>query len=133
MSYNVYTAQYAGKPNHVAIYIETNPNALQVADRGRLYHVTGNILQGMKYDPRDSRDPIESASFVPGTKLKIGTIAKGDLVRFETECCKAVPPPPAQMTLGGKRLDPSKPLYRCGEWVEDVKKLAFEQGIFKSQ
>ena len=55
MSYNVYTAEYIGNPNHVAIYIETNPNALQVADRGRLHHVTGNILQGMKYDPRDSR------------------------------------------------------------------------------
>ncbi|KAB8227952.1 uncharacterized protein BDW43DRAFT_233453 [Aspergillus alliaceus] len=131
MSYNVYTAEYAGKPNYVAIYIETKPNALQVADRGRLYHVTGNILQGMKYDPRDSRDPIESASFVPGTKIKIRTIAKGDLARFETECCKAVPPPPAQMTLGGKRLDPSKPLYRCGEWIQDVKKLTFEKGIFK--
>jgi hypothetical protein len=105
MSYNVYTAEYVGKPNHVAIYIETNPNALQVADRGHLYHVTGNILQGMIYDPRDSRDPMESASFVPGTKTKIGTIAKEDLARFEPECCRAVPAPPAQMTLGGKRLD----------------------------
>lgn len=55
MSYNVYTAEYFSKPNHVAIYIETNPNVLQVADWGHLHHVTGNILQGMKYDPRDSR------------------------------------------------------------------------------
>ncbi|KAE8352301.1 hypothetical protein BDV28DRAFT_4299 [Aspergillus coremiiformis] len=131
MCYNVYTAEYAGHPNHVAIYIEIEPDAVDIIDRGRLYHVTGNLLQGMTYDPRDSKDPQESASFVPDTKIKIGTIAQGDLARFETECCRAVPPPPAQLTLANKRFDPSKPLYRCGEWVEDVKKLAFEKGIFK--
>lgn len=131
MSYNVYTAEYIGNPNHVVIYIKTNPNALQVANQGRLHHVTGNILQGMKYNPRDSRDPIELASFMPASKIKIRTIAKHDLARFKMKCCRAVPAPLAQMTIGDKHLDPSKLLYHCREWVEDVKKLAFEKDIFK--
>lgn len=29
MSYDVYTAEYAGKPNHVAIYIEINPDLMR--------------------------------------------------------------------------------------------------------
>lgn len=85
MSYNVYTAEYVGKPNHLVIYIKTIPNALQVADWGCLHHVTRNILQGMKYNPRDSRDPIELASFVLASKMKIGTITQHDLARFEME------------------------------------------------
>ena len=82
MPYNVCTVEHFSKPNHVAIYIKTNSNALQVADQEHLHHVTGNILQGMKYDPRDSRNPIESASFVLASNAKIGTIAKHDLAMF---------------------------------------------------
>lgn len=132
-TYNVYTAEYVGQRNHIFIYIETHPDAdPAAAERGRRYHVTGTILRGMTYEAQDSHDPELSPAFVPGTKQKIGTIAQADMARFETECCLAVPPPPAQVTLSGKRLDPSKPLYRCGDWLEDVKRLAFEKGIFKS-
>lgn len=131
MSFTVFTAEYAGVPNHEAIFIETNPAAPRMTEAGRLYHVTGNLLQGMKYDPRGSMDPEFSASHVPGTKKKIGTITKEDLARFETECCHAVPAPRAQLTLGGKQLYPGTPLYRCGDWLRDVQKLAFEKGIFK--
>ncbi|KAL4783458.1 hypothetical protein BJX76DRAFT_348601 [Aspergillus varians] len=110
MSYNVYTAEYSGVPNHEAIFIEINPGVPRLADAGRLYHVTGNLLMGMKFDPRNSIDPEGSASFVPGTKRKIGTISKDDLAKFERECCEAVPPP---------------------HWLRDVQKLAFEKGIIR--
>ena len=46
MSFNVYTAEYAAMPNHKAIYIELNPTAPRMSEGGRLYHVTGNLLQG---------------------------------------------------------------------------------------
>ena len=57
MSPNIYTVEYAGVPNHGAIYIETNPPATRMTEGGSLYHVTGNVLQGMKYDPRRSMEP----------------------------------------------------------------------------
>ncbi|CAG8894386.1 unnamed protein product [Penicillium egyptiacum] len=131
MSFSVYTAEYLGAPNHEAIYIEINPTAPQMSERGRLYHVTGNLLQGMRYDPRGSFDRELSASYVPDTKKIIGSIAHTDLPRFETECCRAVEAPRAQLTLGGKQLYPGTPLYRCGDWLRDVQKLAFEKGILK--
>ncbi|RAL03165.1 uncharacterized protein BO80DRAFT_423137 [Aspergillus ibericus CBS 121593] len=133
MSYPVYTTEEIGERNHIAIYIETVPDAAPQAIRGRLYHVVGTILMGMTYAPRDTPDPETIPGHVPGSKKKIATIAKDDLIRFEQECCEVVPPPTAQVTISGKRLDPSKPLYRCGGWIEDVKKMAFEKGIFKDE
>lgn len=130
MSLNIYTAEYASVPNHKAIYIETNPTAQRTSEGGRLYHMTRN-LQGMKYDPRGSIDPEFSASHVPGTKKMIGTIAKEDLARFDSECYQAVPAPRTQLTLSGKQLYPSTQLYRYGDWLRDVQKLAFEKSIFK--
>ncbi|KAL2837000.1 hypothetical protein BJY01DRAFT_221404 [Aspergillus pseudoustus] len=132
MSYCVYTAEYIGSPNHEAIYIETDPMAAESADRGRRYHVTGTILQGMVYESKGSLDPDHEATHVPGTKKRIGTVAIGDLTRFEEECCRAVPPPRPQVTLGGKRLYSGTPLYRCGDWMRDVLVLAFEKGIFRA-
>ncbi|KAF7590396.1 hypothetical protein BBP40_002897 [Aspergillus hancockii] len=80
----------------------------------------------------DTKDPLLSATYVAHTKKKIGTIAVGDLAKFETECCNAVAPPGSQVTLSGKRKDPSKPLYPCNHWLDDVIKLAFQKGIFKA-
>ncbi|PYH99865.1 hypothetical protein BO71DRAFT_367918, partial [Aspergillus ellipticus CBS 707.79] len=65
------------------------------------------------------------------TKKKIGTIVKGDLAKFEKECCEAVPPPRAQLNLRSQQLYPGTPLYRCGDWLRDVQKLAFEKGIIR--
>ncbi|KAI9375148.1 hypothetical protein BJX61DRAFT_550019 [Aspergillus egyptiacus] len=133
MSYEVFTAEYIGQPNHIALYIETNPSPDDQDRSGRLYHVIGTILQGMKYASPRVKDPAFSTSFVRGTKKMIGTIAASDLERFETECCKAVAPPALQMTVTGQPLDPSRPLYRCNQWLDDVVKLAFEKGIFQNE
>ncbi|GLA48275.1 hypothetical protein AnigIFM63604_003420 [Aspergillus niger] len=131
MSYEVFTAEYLGQPNHVAIYIETEPNADEKKRAGKLFHVVGSILMGMNFEKRSSKDPQLSTTYVPHTKKKIGTIAKGDLEKFETECCNAVAPPGSQVTLRGKPKDPSKPLYRCNHWLDDVTKLALQKGILK--
>jgi hypothetical protein len=32
MSYNVYTAEYSGMPNHEAIFIETNPGVPRLTE-----------------------------------------------------------------------------------------------------
>lgn len=39
MSYEVYTAEYIGQPNHVAIYIETQPSTNEQTRNGLMYHV----------------------------------------------------------------------------------------------
>lgn len=116
---------------HVTIYIETQPRADERARAGLMFHVVGNILQGMTYQKRDTKDPLLSASYVAHTKKKIGTTAAKDLNRFETECCNAVAPRGFQVTLSGKRKDLSKPLYRCNNWLDDVISLAFQKGIFE--
>ncbi|KAE8380424.1 hypothetical protein BDV26DRAFT_290351 [Aspergillus bertholletiae] len=90
----------------LSIYIETQPSADEQTRNGLMYHVVGNILQGMTYQKRDTKDPLLSATYVAQTKKKIGTIKSGNLTRFETECCNLIAPPGPQVTLGGKRKDP---------------------------
>lgn len=132
MSYEVYTAESLGQPNHIAIYIETQPGERAENREGILYHVVGTILQGMTYQKREEKDPELSVEYVPNTKKKIGAIAIEDLEKFERECCMAVAPPGPQVKLNGKPKDPSKPLYRCNHWLDDVIRLAFQKDIFKA-
>ncbi|EPS28163.1 hypothetical protein PDE_03109 [Penicillium oxalicum 114-2] len=117
MSFNAYTAEYVGVSTTMKLFIlRANPTAPKTLEGGHLYHLVS---------------PEFSASHVPGTKRKIGTIAKEDIARFETECCQADPAPHTRLTLGGKQLYPGTQLYRCGDWLRDVQKLAFEKGIIK--
>ena len=95
-----------------------------------IYHVVGTILQGMTFETKRGKQLEESESYVEGSKVLIGSITQTDLPRFET-ACRAVPPPPKQMQLNGKRLNPSKPLYRYGEWIDDVKGKVIAEGIVK--
>lgn len=125
MSYNVYTAQYQGKPNHVAIFVETDPGK-----SGALFHVVGNILRGMEYETRKSNLPDISATFVRNSKVHIGVVHRDDLHRLEA-VCETVPVPGAQLKLNGDRLDRTKPVRRCGEWVKEAKEKLVAEGIVK--
>lgn len=128
MALKVFTTESIGaQRNHIAIYIETNPSE----DRGWLHHVTGTILNGMDYTPRQTPNPEVLPEHVPDSKKQIGTIEEEDLGRFREECCLAVLPPRAQVTLKGTRLYPDTPLYRCIEWLKDVEELAVRKGIFE--
>lgn len=104
MSYKVYTAEYLGSPNHVGIFVE-----LESGSSGLVFHVVGNILNGMTYEKKPARRPDDSATYVPGSKVLIGTIETTDLERFES-ACKSVPVPGAQLYLNGRPKDPSKPI-----------------------
>ncbi|KAL3440955.1 hypothetical protein BJX65DRAFT_314286 [Aspergillus insuetus] len=130
-TFEVYTVQFVGQPNHVALYIETQPNEGVERGKGVKYDVTGTILMGMEFRKQDCEDPVLDATYVPDSKEKVAAIAVGDLERFEAECCEAVAPPSSQVFLNGRRKDPSKPLYRCNHWVDDVVKLTFEKRLFK--
>ncbi|WPH03071.1 Hypothetical protein R9X50_00594500 [Acrodontium crateriforme] len=126
MSYNVYTAEYLGSPNHVGIFVETESNG-----NGLNFHVTGSILAGMIYECKAAKRPDDSATFVPGTKIRIGSLEKSKLSDFES-VCRSVPAPGAQVRLNGMPKDPSKPIRRCGDWVGDVKEKIIADGILGS-
>jgi hypothetical protein len=66
MPYNVYTVKYLGEPNHVAIYVEKEPvSESNKEGSGTLYHVTGSILMGMKYENKASYTSNIQSAFSP--------------------------------------------------------------------
>jgi hypothetical protein len=126
MSYNVYTAEYIGSPNHVRLYVETDSSKKM----GLVFHVIGNILMGMTYEKKIDERPDTSATYVDNSMVRIGSVEATDLARFEL-ACEAVPVPGKQLTLNGTRLDPSKPVRRCGEWVQDAKEKLLAEEIVR--
>ncbi|PIA94592.1 hypothetical protein CB0940_08167 [Cercospora beticola] len=125
MSYKVYTIERLGMSslNHVALFVETETDG-----GGLVFHVTGNILSGMKYEKEVSDRPDNSASFIAGTQRLIETLQKSKLSDFES-ACESVPIPGAQLKLNGTPKHPWKPIRRCGEWVEDAKAKVIADGI----
>jgi hypothetical protein len=126
MSFSVYTVEYLGKPNHIAIFVENGSNG-----SGTLYHVVGTILQGMTFEKKNNT-PDQSATYVKGSKTLIGHVKSDQMGQFEI-VCRSIPVPGAQMTLGGKLKDPSKPLRRCGDWVNEVTNKLIAEGLVKCE
>jgi hypothetical protein len=133
MQYNVFTVEFLGqpnKPNHVAIYVETKHKSYDHEGAGIKYHVVGTILLGMNYERQISEDYMLSPEYVAGADRHIGHIEATDIPLLE-RICESIPPPAAQVALNGRRLDPSKPLRRCGEWVQEVVAKALAEGVVK--
>lgn len=84
----------------------------------------------MTYEKKTTENPELDPTFVPDSKVRIGSIEAADLPRFES-VCEAVSPPGAQVYLNGKRKDPQKPLRRCGEWVGEVRERVVAEGILR--
>ena len=126
MSFSVYTVEYLGRPNHIAIFVENGSNG-----SGTLYHVVGTILQGMTFEKKN-RTPDQSATYVKGSKRLIGQVKSDQMGQFEI-VCRSVPVPGAQMTLRGQLIDPSKPLRRCGDWVNEAISKLISEGLVKCE
>lgn len=125
-SYRVYRAEYLGIQNHIALFVETHQSGL---GSGALYHVVGSIIQGMKYETKAALAPEQSGSYA-GRKDYLGVVSVDDYDRFNT-ICQGIVPPGAQVRLNGKKIDPSKPLYRCGEWNKDATDALRRHGVLK--
>lgn len=104
MSVTLWTTRHHGSRDHVTSFLETEDNG-----DGTTYHVTGTILNGMNYQSRHDQKPDNSATYVPGSKVRIGQINTEDIARLEA-VCESIPPSAKQMRLNGSRIDPSKPL-----------------------
>ncbi|OBT90293.1 hypothetical protein VE02_03352 [Pseudogymnoascus sp. 03VT05] len=125
MSYSVYTVELlvSGPINHVRLFVETQEDG-----GGQIFHVIGTILQGMTFETRPEIKPENDVLFVPGSQKYVGRIAQSAMRELD-ELWRSIPPPAAQMNLNGSRKDPTKPLRRCGEWVEEVKEAALRRGL----
>jgi hypothetical protein len=123
--YRVYHVLDLGVPSHQSIFIETHELG---KSSGHLYHVIGNVLEGMKYEDKPVGNPEDSASFEKMSP--IGIMLSSDIPRFEA-ICRSVEVPGKQLDLRSSRLDPSKPLRRCGEWAADAISDLHQQGIVR--
>lgn len=125
MFYSVYTVELlgSGPRNHVRLFVETQEDG-----GGQIFHVIGTILQGMTFETRPEVKPENDALFVLGSQKCVGRIAQSAMGELD-DLCQSISPPGAQMNLNGTRKDPTKPLRRCGEWVEQVKEEALRCGL----
>lgn len=113
--YKVHFVEYIslhGKDHH-ALYVETDCNDKM----GYQYHVTGNLLMGMKLRIQDCPNPETAPSFKAMTM--IGYVGRQSLTQLE-ETCLSVPPPKPQIYLNSRRIYPHEPLRTCQEWIADV-------------
>lgn len=107
--------------NHHAIFAEHIKSG-----GGTLYHVTGDIQNGMKYETRSlSRKPDVSASFI--SKTYIGRVKVADVGRIDAVCQSIAAP--AKQFQGAKRIDSKTPLRRCQEWTKEAIGALQSQGI----
>ncbi|PGG97888.1 hypothetical protein AJ79_09060 [Helicocarpus griseus UAMH5409] len=114
MSYTVYRVAYSGLPrDHHTIFVETCEEG---PETGRLFHVSGDIQNGMFFENKPVRKPDESATFV--SKERIGSVTHDNYPRVLTTC-ENIPPPKKQFQ-GPKRLYPDEPLRRCQEWTAEA-------------
>lgn len=60
-------------------------------------------------------------------KEPVGKISTTDFSRVEAICRDVAPP--AKQYNGPKRIDPSVPLRRCGEWTDEAVKALRHAGV----
>lgn len=118
--YSVYKVEFAGAPNHEALYIPDISRMHDTDIKGRLYHAAGCLFYGMKYESVPSYNPATSPIYLQNLTRRIGVIEPEDLQRFEEECCQAVIPPPGQLAHERRRQFPNEPLYFSGHWASKL-------------
>lgn len=108
--------------DHHAIFVETYENG---PSTGHLYHVKGNIQEGMIFEHRAEQPPEEIPGFCG--KEKLGVVAVAEYGRV-LGICEGVPVPKKQFQ-GAKRLYPREPLRRCQEWVAEAVDALKGEGV----
>lgn len=123
MSYQVYRILYTSLPrNHHGVFVECNTD-----QSGQLFHVTGSIHDGMRYEVKQARKPEESRQF--HSKERIGSVLIADFKHINA-ILKNIAPPKKQYHRGN-RLNPHEPLRRCQEWTTEAIKALKSSGVVK--
>jgi hypothetical protein len=124
----VYLIAESGLPrDHHALFVETHEAG---PSTGHIYHVKGNIQEGMIFEHRIAAEPPEE---LPGfcAKEKLGVVAVAEYGRV-LGICEGVPVPKKQFQ-GAKRLYPLEPLRRCQEWVREATGELRGEGVLISE
>lgn len=122
--YTVYLVAYVGVPrDHHAIFVETRPDR-----SGHLFHLIGNIQNGMAFQNKPGKDPRTSNSYLSMTC--IGTVKEEDYSRI-LPVVEAIPPPAKQFEKN-QRLYPNTPLRRCQEWAAEGIEALKREGIVQT-
>jgi hypothetical protein len=112
MSRKVYKVSYAGVPlDHQVVFVETDADGT-----GHIFHVIGNIQEGMSYEHKPGMKPEDSVTFV--IKEYIRTVSATNYARIES-IVNDVDPPKKQFD-GARRINPQEPLRRCQEWTTEA-------------
>ncbi|KAK4168191.1 hypothetical protein QBC43DRAFT_309847 [Cladorrhinum sp. PSN259] len=93
-----------------------------------IFHVVGNVQEGMIFEHKPAEKPETSLSFV--SKSALGWVAASDMDLLEATC-RANPPPEKQFN-GPRRINPTKPLRRCQEWTAETIQTLRESGIVRN-
>lgn len=125
MSYYIYKVAYLGAPrDHHAIFVETDANG-----GGVVFHVTGDIQNGMRFEMKAAKRPEDSASFV--NKTFLGWVVADNYQHIEG-ICRGIPPPKKQFN-GAKKLYPKEPLRRCQEWTNETIQALTASGVLQTE
>lgn len=123
----VFVAYFYGLPrNHAGILVKTETEG--DSSSGQLFHVKGNIMNGMTYESRPERDLEKSTTF--DRKVRVGYVTAGNYRRMHDILITL--DPPSKQFEGRKRIDPNKKLYRCQEWTHDAVKILIERGVLEN-
>jgi hypothetical protein len=122
--HEAYLIAYTGMPrNHHSIFIQKGTDG-----SGELFHVIGDIQNGMTFEHRSSRNPDESTTFA--SKQNIGKVSEANYDRVES-ILRAIPPPKKQYNRN-VRLYPKEPLRRCQEWTAEAIEKLKEERVLQS-
>ena len=112
MSYRVYLISFIsmGPQGHQAIFVETHESG---CGTGHLFHVTGNISGGMKFEDKRAHRPEASVTFQ--SKALLGSVTIENYPRI-LSVCEGIAAPKKQYQLN-KCLYPHEPLKKCQEWA----------------
>ena len=102
-----------GQRDHQGIFVETHET---IPMSGHIFHVIGNVQQGMEFEHKTAHRPEDSAAF--SNKVFLGNVKIEDYPQV-LEICEAVEPPKKQFEKA-KRIYPGVPLRKCQEWTKDA-------------
>ncbi|KAI0108712.1 hypothetical protein GGR51DRAFT_559025 [Nemania sp. FL0031] len=121
MSFAIFLIEYdlGDTRNHHAIFVRSDGQA------GYIFHVKGNIHDGMIYEMKKIRPPHTYRTFVG--KHQIGWVSSFNMGRLDSICRSN--PPPEKQYHGNRRLNPRRPLRRCQEWTAETIGRLEEQGV----
>lgn len=122
MFYRVFLIVALGAPrDHHSIFVETQ----SIGGDGQIFHVTGNIQNGMTFEQESRQRPEDSMDFI--AKRFLGWVSS-ECLDVVGDVCQSIQAPKKQFDKS-RRLYPKEPLRRCQEWTAEVIDALMLRGV----